>query len=257
MSTVLFGVLTVAGITGLSLVASWYVQPRIYRRRTEEQNDLLGFAFAVVGLMYGILLAFVVFAAWDEYSAAQRTVADEESAIVTLYRQSDTFPPAVGHAMRIRLHRYTAAVVMDEWPRLARGQNSPVAVVELSRLYRTFNAVEPHGERETAVYEDSQSILTDLARARSERLAASGLSLPPIFFWVITFGAILTICFSMLFASERWPLHGVVVGMNAAMISSVLFLAFAINQPFSGLVRISQQPYVHALLVMKQLHPHD
>ncbi|MDQ3834611.1 MAG: hypothetical protein M3315_13495, partial [Actinomycetota bacterium] len=43
----------------------------------QEHNDVAGFIYAVVGISYAVLLAFLVIAVWERFEAA-RDAADQE-----------------------------------------------------------------------------------------------------------------------------------------------------------------------------------
>ena len=53
------------------------VQRLVPPERREEQNDVAGFIFAVLGVAYAVLLAFVVIAVWQDYETAQTNVERE------------------------------------------------------------------------------------------------------------------------------------------------------------------------------------
>ena len=53
--------------------------------RLKLNNEVAGFKFAVVGLFYGVLLAFVVIAVWDEYRNTETAVRNEAKAAVDLH----------------------------------------------------------------------------------------------------------------------------------------------------------------------------
>jgi hypothetical protein len=80
--------------------------------RLKLNNEVAGFKFAVVGLFYGVLLAFVVIAVWDEYRNTETAVRNEAKAAVDLHRVTIALPFEAGAKIRQLLdprHR-------PEWP---------------------------------------------------------------------------------------------------------------------------------------------
>ena len=70
------------------LVAVWglvVVQCLVPPERREEQNDVAGFIYAVLGLAYAVLLAFVVIAVWQDYNTAQTNVESEAHELSGVY----------------------------------------------------------------------------------------------------------------------------------------------------------------------------
>ena len=55
----------------------------------QEHNDVAGFIYAVVGVTYAVLLAFVVVAVWEEYERAKDTVETEANELAGNYFLAD------------------------------------------------------------------------------------------------------------------------------------------------------------------------
>jgi uncharacterized membrane protein len=77
----------IAAVVGLVLV-----QRLVPSSLREEHNDVAGFIFAVVGVMYAVLLAFVVIVVWQDYEAAKGTVESEANELAGVYFLADRFP---------------------------------------------------------------------------------------------------------------------------------------------------------------------
>ena len=71
---------------------------------------------AIVGVIYAVLLAFVVVIAWESFNAAESTAQTEVSAASDLYRLSSTFHDPQRKALRDELLRYAELVRDQEWP---------------------------------------------------------------------------------------------------------------------------------------------
>jgi hypothetical protein len=67
-----------------------------------EHNDVAGFIIAVVGVIYAVLLAFVVIITWENFSAAEGVVGEEASALRSIYRESSAFPDEVREPARVQ-----------------------------------------------------------------------------------------------------------------------------------------------------------
>lgn len=60
--------------------------------RLELNNEVAGFKFAVVGVFYAVMLAFVVIAVWEDYRDTEAAVRDEAKATVDLFRVAEALP---------------------------------------------------------------------------------------------------------------------------------------------------------------------
>ena len=50
-----------------------------------EHNDVAGFIYAVLGVIYAVLLALVVIATWEEFGRARVTVEAEANALAEIF----------------------------------------------------------------------------------------------------------------------------------------------------------------------------
>jgi hypothetical protein len=48
-------------------------------------NEVAGFISAIIGVVYAVLLAFVVIAVWEKFSEGQTSVAKESAAAAALF----------------------------------------------------------------------------------------------------------------------------------------------------------------------------
>ena len=87
-------------------------------------NEVAGFKFATVGVLYAVLLAFAVIVVWEKFNDAESNVALEAGAAVTLYRLADGMEPNTGSALRRAITVYLEAAVGEDWPAMARGEES-------------------------------------------------------------------------------------------------------------------------------------
>src|SRR4051794_17151754 len=62
-----------------------------------SDNDVAGHLFSVMGVVYGALLAFVVFAVWETFAGAQVAVTHEAAVLVEAYRDTQAFPEPQRH----------------------------------------------------------------------------------------------------------------------------------------------------------------
>jgi hypothetical protein len=62
----------------------------------EAHNDVAGFIFAAVGVLYAVLLGFVVITVWTNNDAARQTTFKEADALAGIYWISRDLPAPVG-----------------------------------------------------------------------------------------------------------------------------------------------------------------
>ena len=62
----------------------------------QQHNDVAGFIYAALGVIYAVLMALVVIAVWEEYGAASDTVEQEANAAADIFWLADQLPEPRG-----------------------------------------------------------------------------------------------------------------------------------------------------------------
>jgi hypothetical protein len=83
--TVVYGVLVIGAVCLTSLAGLELVERLVPADSRRSHNDVAGFIYAALGVIYAVLLALVVIAVWEEYQAAGETVEQEANAIAEIY----------------------------------------------------------------------------------------------------------------------------------------------------------------------------
>jgi len=78
-------VLVIGGICLLSLGGLELVERLVPAQTRQQHNDVAGFIYAALGVIYAVLLALVVIAVWEKYQAADETVEQEANAIAEIF----------------------------------------------------------------------------------------------------------------------------------------------------------------------------
>ena len=63
--------------TAVAMAAQLVIRSWAGVDKLAKNNEIAGFKFATVGVIYAVLLAFVVIAVWEKFSDAQNAVTDE------------------------------------------------------------------------------------------------------------------------------------------------------------------------------------
>src|SRR5690349_14665050 len=65
----------------------------------KDHHDVLGIMFSVAAAFYGVVLAFVIVAAWQNFQDASAHEQVESLALTELYAVSLHLPPPIGQSM--------------------------------------------------------------------------------------------------------------------------------------------------------------
>ncbi len=250
MVTLLQGVLFVGLVVLLSLGGMAVVRRSVELSTLELHNDVAGFVYAVLGVIYAVVLAFVVIVVWEEFSSAEQHAHEEAATIAAVSQLAGGFSDSDRQRIRQALRDYARVVIDEEWASLSRGEPSEQAVERIEELWRAFRQIEPRTEQEKAVYAESLAQLAALHHRRWQRLFDSRDRVPRAMWAVLAAGGVITVGFSYLFGVRRVHAQIAITGTLAATIAMMLFLIYAIDQPFTGDLRVSPEAFEEVLTVL-------
>jgi Protein of unknown function (DUF4239) len=204
-----------------------------------QHTDVAGYVYAVIGVIYAVVLALVVIAAWEEYRGAREAVANEASAVLNLARAANGWPAGDRDEVESALTAYARQVVDVEWPAMARGDFGPTAdTVTVNQLWQALNQAEESAAAKSASYEVALQQLNDLGEARRNRLLLGQEGLPASMAVILIIGAVVTVGFAYLFAVDNGRLHALMIASLAVLVALLLLLQFQLGMPFQGVSAI-------------------
>src|SRR5947209_9357897 len=103
----------------LSVFGLYVVRILVPLERLKQNHEVAGFTFGVIGAFYGLLLAFVIVAAWERFDRAEAEVQGEGVALISLYRLSKGFTQPVATDMQKAIRMYTHKLIEEDWPDMA------------------------------------------------------------------------------------------------------------------------------------------
>ncbi|WP_169405662.1 DUF4239 domain-containing protein [Deinococcus apachensis] len=219
----------------------------------EEHREVAGFVYAVIGVVYAVLLAFVVIVAWEEQGEARTRVEREANALADLYRGARAFPAEARMARREDLRSYAETVVGREWPALARGGASPETQQAYDGLWAGYLGLSPRTTYENAWYTQALERLNDLGDERRLRLLSSQSRLPGLMWGVLWVGALVTVTFSYFFGVRSAWSQGLIVLSLSGTIALILFLVLALDRPFSGVIRVGPEAFEQVIAIFDRV----
>jgi hypothetical protein len=234
----LSGMLIVGLTTTLATLGPIFVRRYVTLEKLTKNNEVAGFKFAVVGVLYAVLLAFAIIVVWEKFSDAESNVAKEAGAAATIYRLSEGVGGEAGIALRAALTNYLEVTIYDDWPAMERGSASRLAREALERVYKALLTFESPERRDTALVSQILHELDTITEMRRARLAAAEGLVPGVIWPVLFGGAMLTIAFTFFFGTENLWAQALMTGMLSVIIFSGLLTANVIDQPFVGVVKV-------------------
>jgi hypothetical protein len=244
--TIVYGVLVVGGTCLLALAGLELVQRLVPATSRQRHNDVAGFIYAALGVIYAVLIALVVIAVFEEFQAANETVEQEANAVAEIFWLGSRLPEPEGSHIQELCRSYAEEVVDNEWPLMEQGQAPLMTQVEqtptgwtlIDDIRATIQDFQPRTQAEEQLYAEGLDQVQILADARRMRLVAAEEGIPGVLWSVLIFGGIAAVGFTYLFGLENTWAHRLMVVTLSAVIGLVLFTIGAMEHPFSGGARI-------------------
>jgi len=203
----LAGALIVIGPTLLAMAGTVLVRRQFGLESLSTNNEVAGFKFATVGVLYAVLVGFAVIVVWERFSDVEDNVAREAGA----------------------------------------GNASAATTRALADIYSAALTYVPADDREALLMQEIMSQLDNLGTARRERVAKSAGVVPGVLWPLLFGGAIITIGFTFFFGTKNLSAQALMTGALSLLIFAVLLVIVTVNRPFSGSVKVHPEALVEVL----------
>lgn len=234
--TVWLGVGSVGIAVILALGGFLVVRRLAEHTRLVRQHDVAGFLIAVVGVIYAVLLAFMVVIQWENYSAARQDASTEAKAIGGIYRDSVALGPAGNH-LRVAVTKYANAVATVEWPYMATHlSEDPRVDPYRNAMWKAVTGLRVTNPTAQEIVKDAIANVSRAGDARRTRVDDSSSELSPVMWAVLIAGGILTVGFCYFFSLESFASQAAMISILATLITLSLFLILTLDLPFTGTV---------------------
>jgi hypothetical protein len=220
-------VLIVGGLVALALSGLLLIRRSLPHLSRGESNDVAGIAVGLLAAVYGIVLAFVIVAMYDDFKEAEATVGKEATDVTQLYTDV----------------AYVTTVRGAEWNAMRSGREAPRAEADLRRIGHLLQGFDPKTPSHSAFYAEAIAKLNDIIGDRADRLHAARESLPGTFQVLVVGGALLLIGSLYFVGVPSARGQTLLVGGVAGLIGLNLLLALLLDLPFSGQLNVSSSPF--------------
>lgn len=231
-------------VVGLTTVLAGF-GPVLVRRYVELErlttnNEIAGFKFATVGVLYAVLLAFAIIVVWQKFNDAEAMVAQEAGAATTIYRLSNGLSAQPGAALRNAMTNYLNTVIARDWPAMGQGVTSGYRATRLALddVYAALLAYPPSQPRAAVLESEILRQLDSITQARRARLIAAEGLVPSVIWPVLFGGAFITIVFTFFFGTKNLRAQTAMTVLLSLLIFSNVLIVVAVDYPFTGTIKV-------------------
>ena len=237
----LIGAVLLVPTTILAMCGPVIVRRYVTLNRLRANNEVAGFKFATIGVIFAVLLAFAIIIVWERFNQADTDVAKEAGAAATVLRLTRGLDAGHGGAISKATLAYLKVAIADDWPAMAQGTLSHTATETMTGIYGAVLKFHDFNANEALVVAEILRNVDEIGEARRARLVAASGTVPSIIWMVLFTGAFITIGFTFFFGTANVRAQSLMSGALAILIFSGLLTIVAIDHPFAGTVHVGPE----------------
>ncbi|XIA67745.1 DUF4239 domain-containing protein [Bradyrhizobium sp. TZ2] len=205
----------------------------------------------VLGIIFGLFVAFTAAQVWNDSDRAGAAVSREASALRSVVLLAAGLPAEKEAKLRSLVRDYVEHSATVEWPMMARQTASlraaPPALVEALQL---VVAIAPQGEGQQTAQREIVSALQSALDARRQRIIVSQAEVNPVKWWCLYLQAISELLVIAVVHCDNRLASAIALGLFATGVAASVLLIAAHDRPFTGQISIGPEP-------LPQIMPND
>jgi len=241
--------LSVLGSVGLVVLVRVLQRNRMLVRGT---TDVEGFYITVLGALYAILVAFMIFVVWTRFYESRQLVELEADVVGDVYRLSAGLPEPYRGRIQESSLEYARTMIRYEWQDMSEGRFPRRGQEIVDRIWGLINSMGPEIVRDDVLRDHLFTSFDELAELRRLRLLESRTSLPGILYGILLFGGLLTVGFAAVFTVEEFWSHTLKAAVLTAIISFLLLSIWMLDHPFQGPVYVDAAPFEQIIELLEE-----
>ena len=220
--------------------------------KNHTHNDFLDPSQQLLGLIYGVLLAFIVVFSWQSYTTLSDNLEKEAIGLFDLWRDAEVFEPETRKLFREAIVNYLQSIHDKEWPLMAKGEQ-PSINPTYSQLWHTIEKFEAKTSIQTAFLSNLINELNNVNSCRRQRILAITSSTPTIL-WTFLIGGCFCIITLTGIYNVKFRLYMLLASLQAITMTFAFYLIANFNHPFEGLLAITDEGYMNVLQTILKLN---
>jgi hypothetical protein len=235
------------------LIAQKVVRKRFPHEKLKENHEVGGYIFNAVGIIYAVLIAFIVFVIWSNLKETDSKIELEASKLTDLYYDANVYPDSIKQEIQKTIRDYVLRVTTSEWDSMKEGKSDQEALKSYIKLNRIFLSIKSNQLPNEQMLSQSLKNLNDLRESRRHRLLSSHQNMPDILWLVLIISSVILIVFTFFFSTintwHQYIMTAFLVFVNVL----VLYLIYVLDHPFIGQYGLKPDAFDPLVNIIKNL----
>jgi hypothetical protein len=196
-----------------------------------------------LGIIFGLLVAFIASQVWSDFDRANAAVNREASALRAIILLSTSFPGEPETRLRALVRRQIEDAVTQEWPAMAGGRATlALTPAPLAEALHVILGLSPQGDSQVAAHRELLAAVESAFDARRQRIITSQSSVNGVKWTGVLLQAVCTLVAIAMVHSDNRRSAAFALGIFATGVAVSLVLICSHDRPFTG--EISVRPDV-------------
>lgn len=218
-----------------------------------DKNLIASSTVTIVSTLIAIILGFILFFVFNNFSEAEDTVSQEANEVASIYHYSLLLDPTSKTLIKTTLQQYLNEVIQSEWPALRTAKTIDIkSYVIINDLFVKINHLRTEGKKEDSfIYEELYKNVSSLYKAHEDRLQMQEAPVEEEVWIVLAILTVLTLVLNCFVIIDFW-IYIVISVLVSLIISSVIYLIIIFDHPFRGNFSVQPDPLQKVLVMISK-----
>jgi tryptophan-rich sensory protein len=245
-----------ATILTIICIAIFHTIQKLIRKRfshelLKENHEVGGFIYNAVGIIYAVLIAFVVFAIWTGQQDTNTKIEMEASDLLDLYYDASVFSDSLKMEIQATIRDYVQRVTKEEWDSMGDGNKDAEATKIFVKLNKMYLSIDANQLINKDVLTEELKKMDEIREYRRHRLLSSRQNMPDILWIVLLASSVIMIVFTFFFSTKNRRHQYVMTAFLVFVCVNVLYLIFVLDHPFTGYHAIKPDAFDQLMTIVR------
>lgn len=226
-----------------AVICYWFSRGTSFSELTAGDAEGLNTLLVLMGSIYAVMYAFVIYVIWGQFTDVERFVMRECYSLDDMLRFSHYLNADSSRAIRRAVSEYSQAVIQSEWQALGQRERDPATEKHFTTLMTVVIRNVPANAEEEVIQQRLIDIAREAGEHRDERITKSLTRIPPTLM-----GFVHAMSAALGALAFVYPFHNPWAGTACfTLVAAVLILANIVmtdlDNPFNGVYNLSSEPF--------------
>jgi uncharacterized protein YacL len=201
-----------------------------------------------LGIIFGLLVAFLASQAWGDVERANAAVNREASSLRAVVLLSEALPADAAGQLRDLIRQHIQQVERQEWPAMARREVTLAMIpMALAQALRVTLGASVEGAGRVAAQGEIVSALENALDARRQRILVSQTQVNGVKWTALLLQAVCMLVGVAMVHSDSQATARIALGLFSTAIAVSVVLIVANDRPFVGPTAVKPTPLLQVL----------